>query len=108
MGLIHDGARVLRLFGNGSDGSLKDVALSSGQVVMLGRNIVVPLDAIAPEGVGGGTPMPGLKKQLEGDTTTCHGNGTTTSRGTRSKCSGARVKEFVPVLACRRARHHLS
>ena len=37
VGLVHDGARVLRLLGNGSDGPLKDVALASNDVRMLGR-----------------------------------------------------------------------
>ncbi len=37
MGLVDDGARVLRLVGNGSDRSLENVALSLGHGLMLGR-----------------------------------------------------------------------
>jgi hypothetical protein len=37
MGLVHDGAGVLRLIRNGPDCSLEDAAPSSGHVRMLGR-----------------------------------------------------------------------
>lgn len=36
MGLVHDGACLLRLIGDGLDGTLKDVALMPGHDRMLG------------------------------------------------------------------------
>jgi hypothetical protein len=37
VGLVHDDGCVLRMIGDGVDGSLQEVALSSGHVRMLGR-----------------------------------------------------------------------
>jgi hypothetical protein len=37
MSLVDDVVRLLRLLGDGADGALEDVTLSSGHVRMLGR-----------------------------------------------------------------------
>lgn len=53
-------------------------------------------------------PLPGLKKQLEAEYEDLPQKRIDdVARHSVERLSGARVKEFVPVLAWRHARHHL-